>query len=107
MILFALDCDGSIDVSQGPIPVNLLYELVNKGHQIIIVSPSPFCIGIDLPHYSPLFTRRHENLNYLKNTISADRYIYVGDTESDLQSAQMAEWDFCPASQFEIFAREI
>lgn len=107
-VLPSIASDGTLEVSQGPISINLLYELVSKGHQVIIVSPSPFCVGIDLPHYSPLFTRRHENLIYLKTQISADRYVYVGDQFSDEIAAKTAGgWDFCPASEFEAFVREI
>ncbi len=44
MILIAIDCDGTLDSSDGPIPVSRLYELNIPPHiQTVIVSASPFC----------------------------------------------------------------
>lgn len=97
MILFALDCDGTI--SQGPISIELLKRIEEIGHLIYIVSPSPFCARLDFAHFTPLLPRAIV-LENLRSQVVADRYIYVGDTVQDAVSAESANWEFIYAENF-------
>lgn len=61
-ILIALDCDGTIDSSDGPIPVSRLYEInIPPYIQIVVVSTSPFCSQLPFPRFISENTRL-ENL---------------------------------------------
>ena len=89
---------------------NLAYQLPGgrahhlgqaMGHATYIVSPSPTCSPPFIPRYAPLLRARWLVLRDVKESIQADQYIYVGDTESDRDAANMAGWDFVSAHDFE------
>ena len=98
-ILFCFDCDNTLDVSQGPVPVSLLYKLMSEGFLVYIVSPSPFCTRLDIPHFT-LLGGRWCTLKKLKSRVKADRYIYVGDTYADYEAAKIAGYEFVYAKDF-------
>jgi len=61
-VLIAFDCDGTLDSSDGSIPVSKLYELNAPPYiQIVIVSASPFCARLPFPRFVSESTRL-ENL---------------------------------------------
>jgi len=92
-ILVAFDCDGTLDTSDGPIPVSRLYDLNSPPYiQVVIVSASPFCARLPFPRFVSENTR-------LENLLAAAiRYpsllnIYVSDNPGDNMTAKNA--GFC------------
>lgn len=100
IILFCFDCDLTLEVSNGPIPISLLYELMNQGHYVCVVSPSLRCFNLKgILRYAPLLPR-DMILSRIKQFIQADRYIYVGDSQGDYLAANKAAWEFVAAQNF-------
>lgn len=100
MIVFGFDCDYTLETSNGLVPISVLYWLINKGHYVFIVSPSPNCSRIaGVPRYAPLLPR-WMILDRIKKSVKADRYVYVGDTLNDLKTAQIANWEFNYPQEF-------
>lgn len=99
MICYAFDCDNTLDISQGPVPVSALHKLIEQGHLVYIVSGSGFCAQLDIPRFTPAGARNWI-LDQLKKKVKADRYVYVGDTEGDLKAAQSVGWEFVYARDF-------
>lgn len=73
--MYAFDCDGCLDRSFGPIPVEMLLNLKAMGHVVVVVSPSVLCAnpripGIEYINESDRLTnlleakRRHPNCQY-------------------------------------------
>lgn len=104
--LFAFDCDGTLEVSGGKVKLNTLRWLVNKGHHVFIVSPSLNCLMVrEFERFTPL--ARFRALRELKDKVSAERYVYVGDTNEDRHVALECGWEFVYADVFEEFVRRL
>lgn len=100
LVCFAFDCDGTLETSNGPVPIRFLEELMDSGHDVFIVSPSVYCVGLrHIPHFT-LLAHRAKVLMDLMGRVESDRYIYVGDSQADLQSAEAAGWEFISAHGF-------
>jgi len=52
MNLYAFDCDGSLENSNGPIPILFLEKLKALGHIICIVSPSGVCANLPYEYFT-------------------------------------------------------
>jgi len=104
LVVFAFDCDGTLQPGGGPISLDTLQEL-KKYALVYIVSPSGACKNLNFPHYT-VFGGRHLALEGLKAKVKAERYIYVGDTITDQLAAQVAGWEFIYADEFEIWIRQ-
>jgi hypothetical protein len=93
MILIAFDVDGTLDTSAGPVPFNLLVELLMIGIQVVIVSPSgawPKANHPGLDFANPDLGRQ-QNLEKAKAAFPAARVLfYVSDNpppDADMATA--------------------
>lgn len=100
--LYGFDCDGTIEEGNppGPIRVEDLHWMISKGDVVYLVSPSPACRCFGIPRYSPILLPRWKTLLNLKAAVQTDRYVYVGDMQTDADAAAIAGWEFMPASEF-------
>jgi histidinol phosphatase-like enzyme len=96
--VLAFDCDGTINISGGPIPLGLLKDLSRYGLAVYVVSQSWACASCGLPVFAPY--DRVTTLSELRRVVDADRYIYVGDSADDFKAAQLAGWEFIYAKDF-------
>ena len=96
--VLAFDCDGTLDVGGGPVPLSLVKSLSSMGLAVYIVSSSRACANCGLPVYAPY--DRVSTLMDLKRVVEADRYIYVGDLPGDAEAARQAGWEFIYAKDF-------
>ncbi len=99
-VLVALDCDGTLDSSDGPIPISRLYEINAPPYiQIVIVSASPFCARLPFPRFVSENTR-------LENLLAAAiRYpsllnLYISDNTGDDIIARMAGYSYIHPKDF-------
>jgi hypothetical protein len=99
-VLIALDCDGTLDSSDGPISVSRLYEMnIPPYIQLAIVSASPFCARLPFPRFVSENTR-------LENLLAAAiRYpsllnIYVSDNPGDDITAKNAGFVYVHPNDF-------
>ena len=49
--LYVFDCDGTLEVSGGPVPLSFLDGLRGLGHPVCIVSPSPRCSNLPYEYH--------------------------------------------------------
>ncbi len=97
-VLIAFDCDGTLNSSDGPIPISRLHELnVPPYVQIVIVSASPFCARLPFPRFVSENTRL-ENLFRYPSTLN----IYVSDNLGDDMTAKMAGYVYCHPKDFNL-----
>ena len=100
MILIAFDCDLTLDVSQGPIPVSRLYELnIPPYIQVTIVSGSPFCAQLPFPRFVSENTRL-ENLLAAAIRYPSTLNLYVSDNPGDDINAKMAGFVYVHPKDF-------
>ncbi len=90
MILIAFDCDETIDVNKGPIPVSRLYEInIPPYVQAVIVSESSFCSQLPFPRFVsndgslPREVSRLQNLLAAAIAYPSTLNIYVSDNLGD------------------------
>ena len=102
MILIAFDCDGTLDSSDGPIPVSRLYELnIPPYIQIVIVSASPFCVRLPFPRFVSENTRL-ENLLTAAIRYPSTLNLYISDNTGDDMVAKMAGYIYCHPKNFNL-----
>lgn len=102
MILIAFDCDGTIDASDGPIPVSKLYDLnIPPYIQIVVVSASPFCARLPFPRFVSENTRL-ENLLAAAIHYPSTINIYVSDNPGDDINAKMAGYVYIHPKDFNL-----
>lgn len=106
MILVALDCDGTLDLNGGPIPVSKLYEInVPPYIQIVVVSESAFCTQLPFPRFVN-DTIRPRHVTRLENLLAASlRYpsllnMYISDNIGDNDIAKNAGFIYCHPNDF-------
>jgi hypothetical protein len=101
-VLIALDCDGTLDTSDGPILVSRLHEL-NIPHyiQVVLVSASPFCAQLPFPRFVSENTRL-ENLLAAAIRYPSILNIYVSDNPGDDINAKMAGFVYCHPKDFNL-----
>lgn len=100
IVLIAFDCDGTIDSSDGPIPISRLHELNRPPYiQVAIVSASPFCARLPFPRYVSENTR-FENLLAASKANPAILNIYVSDNPSDDINAKNAGFAYIHPKDF-------
>lgn len=90
--VFCFDVDGTLESSNGPVSVDALLKLEEKGHLVVIVSESP--------HYprglgdEPLFERivergsRAQNLLAVKEKYPGRNYYYISDNQDQAQALE-------------------
>lgn len=102
MILMAFDCDGSLNSSDGPIPVSRLHELnIPPYIQVVIVSASPFCSRLPFPRFVSENTRL-ENLLAAAIRYPSTLNIYVSDNTGDDMNAKMAGFSYIHPKDFNL-----
>lgn len=102
IILIALDCDGTLDSSDGPIPVSKLYELNTPPYiQIVVVSASPFCSRLSFPRFVSENTRL-ENLLAASLRYPALLNIYISDNPGDNITAKNAGFIYIHPKDFNL-----
>jgi hypothetical protein len=97
MILIALDCDETLNVSNGPISISRLGEInIPPYIQVVIVSESTLCSQLPFPRFVNGNRLRPRSVTRLENLLSAAlRYpsllnIYVSDNAGDDEIAKNA-----------------
>lgn len=101
-VLIAFDCDGTLDTSDGPIPVSRLHELnIPPYIQIVIVSASPFCARLPFPRFVSENTRL-ENLLDASLKYPSLLNIYVSDNPGDDITARTAGFVYVNPKDFNI-----
>jgi len=97
--IIAFDCDGTLEISNGPVPLDILRELTRKGWRVGICGNWKLAkkhIG-DLHFY--LGSPKAENLR--EEGRNFELRVYVADTPEDEQAAREADWQFIYAKDFE------
>jgi len=101
MVFLVFDVDGTLEISNGPIPIERLRKLKRLGVNILIVGNYGKIVQHNLQHEfpngNPKGLPKHEAL---KNIKGDHLCIYVGDTEADRQAARRAGWCFIWAGDF-------
>lgn len=101
-MLIAFDCDGTLDSSDGPIPVSRLHEInIPPYIQVVIVSPSPFCSRLPFPRFVSENTRL-ENLLAAAIHYPSILNMYVSDNTGDDMTAKMAGFVYCHPNDFNL-----
>lgn len=101
-ILIAFDCDLTLDVSQGQVPVSRLHELNNPPYvQVVIVSASPFCARLPFPRFVSENTRL-ENLLAAAIRYPSSLNIYVSDNPGDDVNSKMAGFVYVHPKDFNL-----
>lgn len=108
-ILIAFDCDETISVSNGPVPVERLYEInIPPYIQVVIVSESHFCSQLPFPRFVNDNILRPRKVTRLENLLAAAlRYpsllnIYVSDNVGDDMIAKNAGFIYCHPKDFNL-----
>jgi len=99
MILFAFDCDGTLNVSGGPVAISILTALTALGHKVVIVSPSAACKPLGFTHVDS--ADRLVNLKRVKELYpECERWVYVSDNAGDPELAAQAGFEYVHPSNF-------
>lgn len=99
-MIIAFDVDGTLDCSQGPVPVARLKELVSVGCIIIIVSSSANRPGGFIEVLSPTEGRRG-SLEEVKRKYPQEKlFIYVSDNPGDDALARGLGYSYIHPSNF-------
>lgn len=97
--IIAFDCDGTLDISNGPVPVDTLKGLQRKGWRVGICGnwklAKKHIDSLDFYDGSP----KAQNLK--QESRDFEVRIYVADTPEDEQAAREANWQFIYAEDFE------
>jgi hypothetical protein len=108
-ILIALDCDETISISNGPIPLERLYEInIPPYIQVVLVSESTFCSPLPFPKFLNDNRLRPRSVTRLENLLAAAlRYpsllnIYVSDNAGDDEIAKKAGFTYCHPKNFNL-----
>jgi len=98
--IIAFDCDGTLEISNGPIRLARLMELKQAGLVVGIVGNWMVAIkqikGLDF--YQAGIPTKAEVLKALGE--GAALKIYVADTDEDKRQAYEAGWNFLRANEF-------
>ena len=101
-VLIGFDCDGTLDSSDGPIPVSRLHEInIPPYIQVVIVSASPFCAILPFPRFVSENTRL-ENLLAAAIAYPSILNLYVSDNIGDEMTAKMAGFVYCHPKDFNL-----
>ena len=97
--IIAFDCDGTLEISNGPIPLDTLKEFQKKGWRVGICGNWKLAkLHIDsLDFY--VGSPKTENLKQVGRDFELK--IYVADTPDDEKAAKEANWQFIYAQDFE------
>ena len=99
-VLIVFDCDQTLDLSGGPIPVSKLYEINTPPYiQVAIVSPSPFCAKLPFPRFVTGNTRL-ENLLSAALAYPSLINIYVSDNIGDNINSEEAGFSYIHPKDF-------
>lgn len=100
MFLIAFDVDDTLNISEGPIHIDWMTELLLAGHAVGICGNWPlFVKEVDqwylmCSFFGPINESKAEYLTTLKHVIEAERYIMIGNYEPDFFEALQAGWEF-------------
>ena len=82
MALLCFDVDGTLEQSEGPIPLQALHDLSAQGHMIVIVSPSPLRPKNEpVPEF--LSVDRRKNLRDARQEYPHEQAVYISDNDGD------------------------
>lgn len=82
MTVICLDCDGTLDVSGGPVTVQRILELIDAGVKAYMVSSAEGCASVPLARI--VESSRLENLHKVKSLHPEEKlFIYVSDNTGD------------------------
>jgi hypothetical protein len=99
-VLIAWDCDSTLDVNNGSIPVSRLYEInIPPYIQVVIVSPSSFCSNLPFPRFVT-GNSRLENLLMASLAYPSLINIYVSDNDGDDKNAKNAGFVYVHPNDF-------
>jgi hypothetical protein len=97
--IIAFDCDGTLQISNGPVPVDTLKELQKKGWRVGICGnwklAKKHIDSLDFYVGSP----KTESLEQQGRNFELK--IYVADTLEDEEAAREANWRFIYAQDFD------
>jgi len=102
MTLYAFDVDGTLEVSEGPIKLGVLRNLIAQGHPVYIVGNYGKLsqTTLEFPNGN-LFSTKESSLKILSERHPEQtQKIYIGDVETDKTSAESAGWQFVFAKDF-------
>ncbi|MCH7786047.1 MAG: hypothetical protein IIC22_00925 [Chloroflexi bacterium] len=80
--LLCFDVDGTLEQSEGPIPLQALHDLSAQGHLIVIVSPSPLRPKNE-PFPEFLSVDRRKNLRDARQEYPHEQAVYISDNDGD------------------------
>jgi hypothetical protein len=105
--LIAFDCDNTISISNGSIPVERLHEInIPPYIQVVMVSESDFCSQLPFPRFVNDNRLRPRSVTRLENLLRAAlRYpsllnIYVSDNFGDDEIAKAAKFSYIHPKDF-------
>ena len=106
-VLIAFDCDETLSVSKGSIPVSRLHEInIPPYIQVVMVSESTFCSQLPFPKFLNDNRLRPRHITRLENLLAAAlRYpsllnVYVSDNVGDDAIAKDAGFVYCHPKDF-------
>ena len=101
MTVYVFDVDGTLEISEGPVKLEVLRKL--KGYVFIIGNYGKLAeTTTEFPNGNPEGLLKVEALKRLGSKFAPqEKKIYVGDLPSDKEAAEKAGWNFCYAKDFE------
>lgn len=98
-VLVSFDVDGTLEISDGPIPISTLEKLKRVGW-IVGIAGNYSKFQQLCPQFQLDFYGTKEILSKLKSQFNPDLAIHVGDTEDDRARARAAGFCFIHANDF-------
>lgn len=99
-MIIAFDCDGTLEISKGPIKLETLTRLKEEGFKVGIVGNWQLAKR----HITTLdFYTNGNKVNALVELGKGHVFkLYVADLHSDREAANQAGWNFIYGSEFEL-----
>jgi len=101
-LIYCFDVDGTLEVSNGPIKLDVLKQLLETD-LVFIVSPSWMKVieKANIPIFM-LGENRIERLKLVRKKFPHETVVYIGDTLGDKEAAKQAEVGFIYAKDFKM-----
>lgn len=106
-LVIALDTDGTLETSNGPVKIQWLVKLRDNGATVCVVSPSLFYPrdGANNPRFELVNSApdREENLRKVATTNpGADLYVYISDNAGDDVRARNTGFTYVHPVNFQV-----
>jgi len=92
-ICFAIDRDGTVETSNGPVPLSLIKQLKEEGHFVFCHGNRKLCEEAQIPYAEG--GTKEERLRLLREKVRADKYIVVDDVRIDVEG-----WEYLTPEEF-------